>query len=170
VIKKYLQFLKLNEGDLFDDENWDDEEEVPPEEEEEMVEDYNGYEISREEAIWCEYDGDWCHQDEVMWSEYEQIHFTPNNHDFVWIDGYAGGDYRHRDDLTFSERDGEHYLMDDAVWCEHEGDSCLYDDAVECDDGEYAFRENTVEDSEGRTQHEDDVTWDDKKEKYILNG
>jgi len=111
VIKKYLQFLKLNEGDLFDDENWDDEEEVPPEEEEEMVEDYNGYEISREEAIWCEYDGDWCHQDEVMWSEYEQIHFTPNNHDFVWIDGYAGGDYRHRDDLTFSERDGEHYLM-----------------------------------------------------------
>jgi len=170
MIKKYYQFLKLNEDvDLFADEEWDFEEEQP-EEPEEMVEDYSGHEILKSEAVECE-DGSWCHEDEVLWSEYDQVYITPYSDDYIWVEGgRRGGDYMHREDLTWSDRDSEYYLMDDAVWCDHEDDACLWDDAIECEDGEFAFRENVVEDSEGKTRHTKDVTYNEETEEYDYTG
>jgi len=176
-MKKYFQFLQnnlfetknsdawdLEKIDPFGEEDWDEiDEEKPP-----MVIDYYGDLIPEDDAVWCDDESVWIHQDEAMWSESSQMYFTPNNNDYIWVDTRYGGDYIHSENLVFLERDGEYHIMDDVVWCKHDDDYCLNEDAVECDDGDYAFKENVVEDSEGRIQHTDDVVWDEETEEYIL--
>jgi len=173
-MKNYNQFLKLNENDIFDD--WDLEEEQPEHigdnEIDDMVIDYNGYKIPKNDAVWC-IDGVWCSKDEAIWSDHDHFYVSPDDENYIWVDSrrrFGSGDYIHRDDLMYSNRDGEFYMMEDAVWCDYEDDACLWSDAVECEDGEFAFRENVVEDGEGKIRHIDDVVWNEETQKYDYTG